>query len=216
VVFFLIIKNWAENVKKTLVSSKINWNDVPGYKIIMKCVLLEMKHREIINYPDALIECTQALLSNEKLLNVFVTIVFRKTSPIHNSDVLVCLDMITSWMEVLHSQGLEIPSSFDFNFFYQGVQMLIDQDHGVSTSKCLWMLYKIIHIFPQDQKRILLTKILEPRQFYSLFFHWSWNVRHLFYLLFYFQLHREYFRPEAEIKELESSKPKKVSFNVNS
>lgn len=54
VAFFLIVKQWAIYVKKTLVSNNVNWKDVPGYSKILKAVLLEMKEREINNYPEAL------------------------------------------------------------------------------------------------------------------------------------------------------------------
>lgn len=38
-----------------------------------------MKERELYRYPEALKETTAAMLCNTKLLNVFVTIVFKKT-----------------------------------------------------------------------------------------------------------------------------------------
>lgn len=43
-----------------------------------------MKERDIAFYPEALKEATCALLSNEKLVNVFVTIVFKKTPAFDN------------------------------------------------------------------------------------------------------------------------------------
>jgi len=101
VAFFLIIKNWANNVQKTLVSAKINWKDVPGYRMIIKGILLEMKWRDLIHYPDALIEATNSLLKNENLLNVFVTIVFRKTTPLNTPDTLICLELVTQWILTL-------------------------------------------------------------------------------------------------------------------
>lgn len=42
-------------------------------------MLLELKEREVALYPEALKDTTCAMLCNEKLLNVFVTIVFMKT-----------------------------------------------------------------------------------------------------------------------------------------
>jgi hypothetical protein len=42
-------------------------------------MLIELKEREVAFYPEALKDTTCAMLFNEKLLNVFVTIVFKKT-----------------------------------------------------------------------------------------------------------------------------------------
>lgn len=72
----MIVKQWAIYVKNTLVSNNINWKDVPGYKVILKVILLEMKERDVQYYPEALKEATYALIANEKLLNVFTYIVF--------------------------------------------------------------------------------------------------------------------------------------------
>ena len=65
--------------------------------------------------------------------------------------------------------------------------MLMDLDHAISGSKCLWMLYKILHIFPLDSRWILVEHLFGER-FYRLFFHWSWNIRQVFYHLFLYQL----------------------------
>jgi hypothetical protein len=79
VAFFLIVKQWVLYVKNTLVSGNVSWNNVPGYQDILKAMLIELKEREVAFYPEALKETTCAMLFNEKLLNVFVTIVFKKT-----------------------------------------------------------------------------------------------------------------------------------------
>jgi len=79
VAFFLIVKHWAIRISNTLVSKSINWKDVPGYRTVLKAILIELKERETHNYPEALIDATCALLANEKLLNIFVTIIFNKT-----------------------------------------------------------------------------------------------------------------------------------------
>ena len=42
----------------------IIWHDIPGYNILLKAFLLEMKELDIIDYPDSLIEASMALLNN--------------------------------------------------------------------------------------------------------------------------------------------------------
>ena len=65
--FLLIITEWAKYVKSAVVKRNVFWQDVPGYKIIVKAVLREMQKRSLLLYPDALIDWTMALLSNEKV-----------------------------------------------------------------------------------------------------------------------------------------------------
>jgi hypothetical protein len=84
VAYFLIVKEWSDYVKRALVINNVNWTDVPGYLPILKSILLEMKEREITYYPEALKEATTSLIANEKILNIFVTIVLKKTHAFDN------------------------------------------------------------------------------------------------------------------------------------
>lgn len=77
--FLLIITEWAKYVKNAVVRKNIFWQDVPGYKVIVKAVLREMQKRPLLLYPDALLDASQALLSNEKvsfmLCSLFIDII---------------------------------------------------------------------------------------------------------------------------------------------
>ena len=65
--FLLIVTEWAKYVKSAVVRRNVFWQDVPGYKIIVKAVLRETQKRPLLLYPDALVDATMALLSNEKV-----------------------------------------------------------------------------------------------------------------------------------------------------
>lgn len=114
VAYFLIVKQWADYVKRALVRNSVNWMNVPGYKRILKSILIEMKERDVAYYPEALKDATCALLANERLLNVFVTIVFQKTHAFDNQAVNSCLELVASWFTVIHKNKAIIPPQFDF------------------------------------------------------------------------------------------------------
>ena len=56
-----------------------------------------MKERDVMFYPDALVEASLALINNEKLLSVFVTIVFKKTNAHDSPSVNAAFELITKW-----------------------------------------------------------------------------------------------------------------------
>ena len=58
----------------------VQWKYFPGYNKLVKCYLLEMKKRPIMEYPDALKIACFKLLSNEKLLNPISLIIFNKAN----------------------------------------------------------------------------------------------------------------------------------------
>jgi len=66
--FLLIVTEWAKYVKSALVRKNIFWQDIPGYKIIVKAVLRELQKRPLMCYPDAFLDASMALLSNEKVM----------------------------------------------------------------------------------------------------------------------------------------------------
>ena len=78
----------------TIIPDDIPWQDLPGYKKILKAVLIEMKEREIASYPDALIECTNSLLFNSQILSCFTIILFTKTKYFSLSSLMLSVLMI--------------------------------------------------------------------------------------------------------------------------
>ena len=66
----------------------------------------------------------------------------------------------------------------------------MELDHGMSTAKCIWLLYKIAHVIPSKQRSQILEEILSHKRFYSYFFSWSYNIRMVFYYFYYFQLYQ--------------------------
>ncbi|CDW81936.1 duf1765 domain containing protein [Stylonychia lemnae] len=189
VAFFLIIKQWAIYVKNTLVSNNVSWKDVPGYRTILKSILLEMKERDIAYYPEALKETTCAMLYNEKLLNIFVTIVLKKTHAFDTPAVSSALDLIASWFTTINRNKQLLPPQFDYMLLFKAIKILMDLDHGMSTAKCIWLLFKITHIIPVKQRSAMLQEILSHEKFFHYFFHWSYNVRMVFYYFYFFQLY---------------------------
>lgn len=80
VAFFLIINRWAEYVQTIVVNDRIDWFDIPGYSSVLSAIVTELKERKVSEYPDALIDATCSLLSNEKILSMFIKILFKKTN----------------------------------------------------------------------------------------------------------------------------------------
>jgi hypothetical protein len=55
--------------------------------------------------------------------------------------VVRTLDMTVQMILKIHRNKALIPPDFDYNFFFKGVRILANLDHGTSTAKLIWMLY---------------------------------------------------------------------------
>lgn len=65
ITFFQFVQCWVEYVESIVVNAKdIQWKYFPGYSKILKCFLLEMKKRPILEYPDILKASLFKLLAN--------------------------------------------------------------------------------------------------------------------------------------------------------
>ena len=149
-----------------------------------------MEAKPVQYYSDALLDASLAFLVNGKLLWPYVMTTFLKTATRDVSTIMKTLEITTKWFHKIYSEGILIPPNFDFNFLMKGINILLELDHGTSTAKVLWFLYQILHVIPKLEREELLKNLLAPKCFYSLFFHWSYNVRMCFYYFYYFQLHR--------------------------
>jgi len=80
VAFFNFLGEWVHYIKKkVVVQENFPWQDIKGYRILLKVMLCELKTQPIMGYSDAMIAASKKMLLNEKLLNTFVAIVYNKT-----------------------------------------------------------------------------------------------------------------------------------------
>lgn len=64
VAFFQIVLKWVDVLYDAVQTYHVSWQDIPGYKEVLKAFLLEMKEIDIVDYPDSLVEASLAFLRN--------------------------------------------------------------------------------------------------------------------------------------------------------
>lgn len=185
--YFQIVRRWAEFIQTTVQTNHLFWQDIPGYRQIVKSILLELKQRPIKDYPDSLIDATVELIQNPELFTVIMTIIFAKTNVYDSATVCTTMGLLNRLFNHLEKQGLEFPTNFDFNFFLQGISITLDLDHSLSIPRTLHLLYRTLHFFPIEQRALLILEIFK-KFLYRLFFSWSYNIRDLFVALFLYQI----------------------------
>ena len=79
-VYFVFLREFSNYVAKTVMTNKeILWHDIPGYNTILKAFLIELKTRSFPKYTQSLLEASLAVIKNEKLTSILVTMLFGKT-----------------------------------------------------------------------------------------------------------------------------------------
>lgn len=96
-----------------------------------------MYRRKISEYPDIMVEAAIKLLSNELLLGYFTKVLFTKTSIFYSEDILNCIEMMSKFFEALKERKKRIPASFDYKFFFSGIEKILSGTHCFVISKCI-------------------------------------------------------------------------------
>lgn len=78
--YFRFLKEWCTYVYSFFtLKEHVPWQEIPGFRTLLKGLLIEMKKRDIKRYPDLMIECSKMLLHFDKLINIYYTILYKKT-----------------------------------------------------------------------------------------------------------------------------------------
>jgi hypothetical protein len=128
-IFYSFLENLVEEIEYVSVVSKyIRWHYLPGYNRLLHAFLVEFKEKRISDYTNRMKSTTLKLLSNERLLNVLVVLLLKKTNLNEPATVEVTLNMIDSFFQTLSTRQRLIPSTFDYHFFLEGIKMVLHSD----------------------------------------------------------------------------------------
>lgn len=148
-----------------------------------------MKSVDLVDYTDRMEKALVSLLHNEKLLNTFVVILFKKTDINDSSTVLKLLDYLELFFSAINKKNRPIPPTFDYAYFFRGFKLVLEGTHCYSLGKCLLLLYNHFNIFSQEF-RYAISMYLMGKLFFRLFLHWSFNVRTIFHHLLYIRINK--------------------------
>ena len=98
-----------------------------------------MNKNAILEYSPIFEECSLKMITNERLLNSFMTLLFAKTCLYQSYCVMKCLDLIKGYFEVITKKKKKLPNDFNFNYFYTGLKTILDSNHS-------YLLVKVISL----------------------------------------------------------------------
>jgi hypothetical protein len=125
--FFAFVRYWVTYVEAIAVNSKhISWRYFPGYNRILLAFMAEMKLRPVSRYSEAMKRAAANLLSNEKLLNPFVLILFRKTNGQDQLAVVRAFELLSIFLGSIKRRGRSMPGTFDFKLLLKGIRDVLE------------------------------------------------------------------------------------------
>ncbi|CAD8121154.1 unnamed protein product [Paramecium sonneborni] len=189
--FCFFVEEWAKYVRNILQVKILPWQDIPGYRILVKAFMCELKQQESI--PDAMKIALKSLLQNVNLLGIVVNLQFNKTNLYNAEQVIETFEIL----DVCFGTLTTMPAYFDYPFFLKGIkQIIIDSEHAMSIAKCVWLIYNIYPLFSIDFKKDICEFLFEKAVF-KLFLHWSRTVRLVFHYFLLYRVSHEHKNPKV-------------------
>jgi hypothetical protein len=109
-----------------------------------------------------------------------VQLVLHHRNRIHESAPLYPIDI---FMGIL-------PNNFDHVLFESAIERLIDTDHFQIVTRTLIFIYNILDMFTGRERLKFIYELLLKKHFYTLFLHWSDDVRACFYRILTYKIRR--------------------------
>jgi len=76
-----------------------------------------------------------SLLSNEKLINPFMLIIFRKTNLNDQFTVIKSLDLLSAFLDHFKNKDNILPSSFDLKLVNKTFKLILEGDVAITICK---------------------------------------------------------------------------------
>lgn len=196
--FFYFIKYWVDYVIAVVpVTSQIQWKYFPGYNRLLKGFFVEMKLRSITEYPDALLEAATKLLTNERILNPLIGIVFHKANIYDGSTVIKTISFTDKLLHHFQKSKRSIPVTFNYVTLFKGVKTILNSEFSFAISQLLLLLYNHFSLFHVDFRKNISMYLL-GKIFFKLFLNWSSNVQNIFTHLMVYKIYEESLTPDSD------------------
>eukprot|EP00948_MAST-09A_sp_MAST-9A-sp1_P000781 g781.t1 len=183
-------------------SPEPSFHEIPGYVVLLKALLLEMKNRDVIEYSQLMKEFISFFLMSPWLLDPFLTIILRKTSAFNIAQISTTLTMAQEWVLSLNKwhrryalyhfplgcfNRERLPLEIDMTLLSKAICILCSPGlPNQGTLKAIEFCYNIWDLLPETSANNL--RQLFAACHHNLFFHWNAITRGFYINLLVFRL----------------------------
>ena len=181
-IFFDLIINLINYIKsKGEASNDVNWLNIPGFDLLLNAIVHEIHERPVKLFPPQFKEIFKLFINNAEITNALIKEIVFKTNLYDVTAIFNLIDIINSiFYEFRDNISGATYLKFNYNLLNQVDKYLFKADHSLCVSKIILFYYNCAHLMSTFHLGEILQTIFFNK-FYSLFFHWSYEVRDKFY-----------------------------------
>lgn len=184
--FFTFFCEWLDHIYKQGTSGHILWPAIPGYSVLLKSFLNELKERKIIEYPEALVSCCCKIVYLPRMLNIIVRILFSKTNVYDFNTVQETFKVFDRVFTEYYKHHKKLHMTFDCNFFILGMKIALNDNIAINITRSLWFIYNQYHLIQGVLRKSIVYDVVIRKNLELYFFHWCKELRTaIYYLILY-------------------------------
>ncbi len=132
--------------------------------------------------PHLIKACTESL-GNPHLINLILPLIFQRANIYDQKCLIGSINFInTCLFAVTDSLTLMFPHCFNYLYFFKALKLILEGNNSYAIAKVLILLFNFYEKFEESFKNEM-TLYLLGKIYTSLFCHWSYNVRIIYYNL---------------------------------
>ena len=160
------------------------WTKIPGIDKILEVINYDLITKDAKNYQKQIYEILPIFYSEISITNLFISSIITKTN-IYDTQSIFALINILDYLfnkeyDLKNFDKNIIKEKIDYKIIQNSFFAVINTENSLAIAKFIWFYYKNISLLSTKHVNKIITHILLPN-FFILFFHWSFQIREIFY-----------------------------------
>ena len=180
--------------------------NISGIGTLLNVIYYDLIVKDAKNYPKQIKEIIPNFYTDISIINKFITLMILTTNVYDTLSIFNLLNIL----DEIFNKRLQyndydknyIKDNVDYNLIKKSFFVIVNSDNSLAIAKFIWFYYKNISILNYNHINEVIKSILTSL-FFKLFFHWSFQVREIFYYFIIFILG---FKIKKQIKSLNDEK----------
>ena len=206
--------------------------NIIGIKTILNAICFDLLVKDAKNYPKQIKEIIPKFYSDIPILNNFICIMLSTTNVYDTLSIFNVLNILDylfnkKYQYVDFNQEY-IKDNLDYSLIKKSFFIIMNSDNSLAIAKFIWFYYKNFSLLSYHHANEIINSTI-TNYFFKLFFHWSFQVREIFYYLIIYILGfkiKNKIKPKIEVDEInldnsaithnhiKKSFHKKMTFNI--
>ena len=221
--------NQSNSISNSQNNEKIT--NFTGISTILNAICFDLLIKDAKNYPKQIKEIIPKFYSDISMLNNFICIILSTTNVYDTLSIFNVIDILDylfnkNYNYVDFNQEY-IKDNLDYSLIKKSFLIIMNSDNSLAIAKFIWFYYKNISLLSFQHTNEIIESLM-TNFFFNLFFHWSFQVREIFYFFINFILGfkiKNKIKPKIEVDEkyldnevithnhIKRSFHKKITFN---